>query len=109
MRLTALVVAGFCTLLPACAPKSVVVAPSSPQPSGPTPAERLDAADRLFRAGCLTCLEEALQAYEDLGSNSEVGAAATAGIVRTAALITLRERGLGMSDSGRLQRARDLV
>jgi len=74
---------------------------------------RLDAADQLVRIGCFDCLTEALREYEALRAVSAAPAAivasATAGAVRAAALLDIRERELGMTDDGYLQRARDLA
>jgi tetratricopeptide (TPR) repeat protein len=81
----------------------------SPAPSGPTPAERLAAADALVRAGCFDCLAGALREYDALRTVSGLADAATAGAARSAALLAIRERDLGTEDSGYLQRARELA
>jgi tetratricopeptide (TPR) repeat protein len=80
-----------------------------PKP-GPPPdlhSARLAAADAQVRAGCLDCLVAAYREYEALRSMPPAAVRATAGVVRSAALIALRERELGMVDEGYLQRARD--
>jgi hypothetical protein len=74
-------------------------------PSGPSPSERLAAADALVLAGCLDCLGDAYRGYDALRSMPSVADMAAAGLVRTAALIALRERELGMVDEGYLDRA----
>jgi tetratricopeptide (TPR) repeat protein len=102
----------------ACAHPKVAVAPS-----GPTPTERLAAADDLVRAGCLDCLITAFREYDAVRTMTvapsrpgvpavppgPVAADATAGSVRAAAMIALRERELGMLDEGYLDRARAVV
>ncbi len=90
-------------LASACAPPRPAVQP------GPTPRARLAAADALVRAGCLDCLVEAMSAYGALRSDAEVGNAATIGEARAAALVSLRERDLGLLDSHTLDRARALA
>lgn len=99
--LVVLVTASACsrtTLKPALA-----VAPA------PTPADRLVAADRLVRAGCLDCLIEAYGEYDLLRAIPSAADVGTAGAVRSAALIALRQRELGMTDEGYGQRARLLA
>jgi tetratricopeptide (TPR) repeat protein len=78
-------------------------------PLGPSPSERLTAADALVRAGCLDCLIAAYQAYDALRPLPSAKDAATAGVVRAAALIAVRERELGVVDDGYLERARELI
>jgi len=67
------------------------------------------AAAALVRAGCLDCLIEALRAYEALRSVPAVAVEATAGAARTATLVAIRERELGLEDSGALTEARQLA
>ena len=93
----------------ACAAKKVSVTLVAPPPAGPSPAVRLAEANALLRAGCLDCLLEANRTFEMLRSAPGVADAATVGAIQSAALIALRERGLGMSDSGYLVRARILA
>ena len=94
-----------CVLATACAsaPKREAVA------LGPTATERMAAADALVRAGCFDCLLAAFREYEALRSLSTVGAAATGGATRTAALLAIRERDLGTEDSGYLGKAVELA
>ncbi|HEY3044009.1 MAG TPA: hypothetical protein VGJ39_08285 [Vicinamibacterales bacterium] len=66
-------------------------------------------AAKLVRAGCLDCLIEALRAYQALTTVPAVAVDATAGAARTAALIAIRERELGLEDSGALSQARQLA
>src|SRR6185295_14435553 len=75
----------------------------------PTPAQRLASADALVRAGCLDCLVAAYGQYDLLRTFPAARDAATAGAVRSAALIALRERELGLVDEGYGQRARALL
>ena len=92
------------TLAAACAaPKRPVVVP------GPSPTERLNAADGLVRAGCFDCLVAAYREYDALRLTPAAADRATAGAIRASALIGLRERELGMADDGYLKIARDLV
>ena len=67
---------------------------------------RLAAADAQVRAGCLECLIAANREYNALRSIPAATDQATAGAVRTAALVALREHELGMVDEGYVQRAR---
>jgi tetratricopeptide (TPR) repeat protein len=100
-RLLAVVAFG---LLSACAPKS--------RPAvqvGPTPVTRMAAADAEFRAGCLECLERALDQYLALKTDRSVGQTATESAARAALLIAVRENELGLLDGGRVQQARDLA
>ena len=94
-----------CVVASACAsaPKRPAVAP------GLTPTERMAAADALVRAGCFDCLLAAFREYDALRSVSTVGAAATGGATRTAALLAIRERDLGTEDSGYLRKAVELA
>jgi tetratricopeptide (TPR) repeat protein len=89
----------------ACAPKppAVVVAPA------PTPAQRLASADNLVRAGCLDCLIAAYGEYDLLREFPPARDAATAGAARSAALIAVRQRELGMVEEGYGERARALL
>jgi tetratricopeptide (TPR) repeat protein len=78
-------------------------------PSVPPPAERFETADRMVRAGCLDCLLDAYREYEALARGETVGDRAAVSAIRTATLIALRERELGLVDGGYLARARELV
>ncbi|MCU1381304.1 MAG: hypothetical protein JWL71_1, partial [Acidobacteria bacterium] len=84
--------------------------PAAPlAPPRPTPAQRLASADRLVDAGCLECLIQAYGEYELLRTIPAAAATGTAGAVRSAALIALRQRELGMTDEGYGERARLLL
>lgn len=85
--------------------------PKRPAPQDPSIAARatLAEADALVRAGCFDCLTRALQHYESVRAVAAVGAVATAGAVRTAGLLALRERELGTTDSGYLEKAGELA
>jgi len=80
-----------------------------PKPAPPPDlhSARLAAADALVRAGCLDCLVAAYREYDAVRALPPAADRATAGAIRSAALIALRERELGMVDEGYLQRARD--
>jgi tetratricopeptide (TPR) repeat protein len=92
----------------ACArPPLKAVAPATPPP--PTPAQRLASADALVREGCLDCLIDAFGQYDLLRTIPSAAEVGTAGAVRSAALVALRQRELGMSDEGYSQRARSLL
>ena len=95
----------LCVVVNACAstPKRPLVAP------GPSPSERLAAADALVRAGCFDCLLSAFREYDALRSVSAVAATATAGATQAAALLAIRERNLGTEDSGYLKRAVEMA
>jgi tetratricopeptide (TPR) repeat protein len=91
-------------LLAACSsPKRPAVAPDPRIP------ERLAHADTLVRAGCLDCLVDAFAEYDQLRALPAAHEAATAGAIRAAGLIALRQRELGQVDEGYVRRARDLV
>jgi tetratricopeptide (TPR) repeat protein len=101
--------AGVLSLLVACAGRTTPVVDPSLLSFSPTPSERMLEAAALVRAGCLDCLVAAYQAYTALRTVSDVGGEATAAAVRAAALIALRERELGIVDSGTLIDARALT
>jgi tetratricopeptide (TPR) repeat protein len=104
MRLVAGVLA--IAVASACArplPPAVVAA------APPTPSQRLASADELVRAGCLDCLIAAYGEYDLLRTFPAARDAAVAGAVRSAALIALRERELGLVDEGYGERARALL
>lgn len=67
--------------------------------------DRLTKADALLRAGCLDCLADAYQDYESLLSVPQAHERAMAGLFQAAMLGAIRERELGMEDSGNLRRA----
>ena len=90
----------------ACAPRRVP--PPLPDPSIAARVT-LAEADALVRAGCFDCLASALKQYESVRSVPSVGVQATAGAVRASALLALRERELGTTDSGYLEKARELA
>jgi tetratricopeptide (TPR) repeat protein len=71
--------------------------------------DELSAADRLVRAGCLTCLQDAHQTYTILRSIPQTRDAATVGAFRTAVLLAVRERELGLEESGYFGMAQDLL
>ena len=87
-----------------CVPKRVA-------PVDPTVAARatLAEADALVRAGCFDCLTAALKQYESVRAVPGIAGLATAGAIRASALLALRERELGTTDSGYLERARELA
>jgi hypothetical protein len=81
---------------------------SIPSP-GPPPQARLDAAAALVRAGCLDCLLDAVRQYDELWGNPAAGHAALDGEVAAATLAAIRERELGLLDTGLMARARELA
>ena len=102
--------AGLLLLLAAGAcsrPPLKPVAAAVPAPA--TPAQRLASAEALIREGCLDCLVDAFGQFELLRAIPSAAEIGTAGAVRSAALIALRQRELGMIDEGYGQRARSLL
>lgn len=89
--------------LTACGPHRVAVDPSIAARA------TLARAGANVRAGCFDCLIEALSQYESVRGVPAVSRDATAGAVRASSLLALRERELGMTDSGYLERARSLA
>lgn len=108
MRLSLAAVLGALLLAAGCARTRVPPAPAAPDVSG-----RLSKADALTRVGCLDCLEEALGEYEEVRALANLRAtdleAAATGAIRTALLLELRQRELGMADDGYLRRAQELI
>ena len=66
-------------------------------------------ADRLVRAGCYTCLKEALGIYERLSTAEAGGGVAHLRAVDTALLMAIRERELGLGQGGARRHAQDLT
>jgi tetratricopeptide (TPR) repeat protein len=97
------------SVLFACA--AAACAPTKAPSVDPAIAARaaLAQADALVGAGCFDCLASGLDLYESVRGNPAVAAAATAGAVRAAGLLALRERELGTTDSGYLEKARELA
>jgi len=89
--------------LAGCGPQKVVVDPAI------VARATLADADANVRAGCFDCLVEALRQYESARTVSAVSGLAAAGAVRASALLALRERELGTTDSGYLEQARVLL
>jgi tetratricopeptide (TPR) repeat protein len=79
----------------------------APTPPPDLHSVKLAAADAQLRAGCLECLMSAYQEYEAVRGVPAAFDRAIVGIVRSAALIALRQRELGMVEEGYAQRARD--
>ena len=90
-------------LVAACGPKKVAVDPAIAGRA------TLSQADANLRAGCFDCLVDALTQYEATRAIPALAPAATSGAVRAAALLALRERELGTTDSGYLEKARELA
>jgi len=80
-----------------------------PAVTGPSAAERIAAVDKELREGCLECLLQAYAHFDQLRREPGIAAEATAGAVRAAALIALRQRELGMVDEGYLDIAKGLA
>src|SRR5690242_8766636 len=87
----------------ACAPKHVAVDPAVGARA------TLAQADANLRAGCFDCLADALKQYESVRNVPAVAEPATRGAVQAAGLLAMRERDLGTTDSGYLDRARTLA
>jgi tetratricopeptide (TPR) repeat protein len=67
---------------------------------------QLAAADRLVRIGCFDCLREALVSYQQIAERSGDRRACVAA-ARTAGLLALRERVIGLVDQHFLEQARE--
>src|SRR5262249_33222937 len=100
-----IVLFAVCVLAGACA--STAKRPAAVL--GPSPSERIAAADALVRAGCFDCLLSAFREYDALRAVPAVAAAATTSAARAAALLAVRERDLGTEDSGYLRKANELA
>ena len=87
----------------ACGPQKVAVDPAIAARA------TLVQADANLRAGCFDCLAEALKQYESVRGVPAVAELATTGAFRASAFLALRERELGTTDSGYLERARVLA
>lgn len=96
-RLILALIVGFIPFVAACAARAKM-------PAGPTIAD----ADRLATAGCYTCLVEALRIYDSLLARRPSPAAAR-GAFRTAVLLALREKEVGLPATTYLDRARALA
>jgi len=103
MRVAALVL--LAALPSACAQK----APAVVVPTGPTPAQRFEAATSQLMAGCLDCLLDAYREFQALRDDRAVGEAATASAIRSAILVSIREHELGLLDSGHLRSAHQML
>jgi len=90
-------------LVVACGPKKVAIDPAIAGRA------TLAQADANLRAGCFDCLVDALRQYESTRSIPVLAAQGTRGAVRSSALLALRERELGTTDSGYLEKARELA
>jgi tetratricopeptide (TPR) repeat protein len=95
------VAAALC--LGACSPKQVAVDP------GVAARAVLEQADANLRAGCFDCLTAAFNEYESVRNVPPVVEIATRGAVHVSALLAMRERDLGTTDGGYLDRARQLA
>jgi tetratricopeptide (TPR) repeat protein len=96
------VAAALC-LATACGPKKVVVDPSIAARA------TIEQADANLRAGCFDCVADALKQYESVRKVPAVADLATRGAVSAAAILAMRERELGTTDSNYLERARELA
>src|SRR5712671_4642584 len=96
------IVAGLAAFA-ACGPRKVVVDPAIGARA------TLAQADANLRAGCFDCLVDALKQYESARTVAAVSGSAAAGALRASALLALRERELGTTDSGYLEHTRELL
>src|SRR5438128_610811 len=92
------------SLLAACGPQKIAAVDPAIAAR-----ETLAKADTNLRAGCFDCLVDALRQYQSVRAVGAVSGAAAAGAVRASALLALRERELGTTDSGYLEHARELL
>jgi tetratricopeptide (TPR) repeat protein len=92
-------------LLPACG----ATVPRQVSDAAATQAARLAEAAAQVRAGCLDCLLAGYTTYKGLLDGPSADVAVAAAAARTAALIAIRERELGLPDSGALAEARTLA
>ncbi|MEI6666569.1 MAG: hypothetical protein WCP29_00320 [Acidobacteriota bacterium] len=94
-----------CLMLAACAPARprLNFAPSM------AATETLARADGLVRAGCYTCLTEALAIYESLAAGPAEVPVAAYRATDTAVLLAMRERELGLGSARSMQKAEALA
>jgi tetratricopeptide (TPR) repeat protein len=104
MRYCAWLIASAAVVLSGCAAKTAAV-----RPAPVNPVLLLESADAQLAAGCLDCLLDAHRGYQALRADPSVGSRATAGVIRSALLIAVREHELGLLDSGHLTVARQLL
>ena len=108
MRLA--IVLGLALAVGGCGAGKPPLATQPTQPIDVSP--RLAEADALLEAGCFDCLRDALSRYQAIralaGASPPGIDQATAGAVRAAGLLAIRQRELGMVDDGYLSIARDL-
>jgi len=69
----------------------------------------LEEADRLYHAGSLNCLRQALRLYEQALSYPVPREKTRAKLLKTAILLDLRKKELGISDEGAFRKAADLI
>jgi hypothetical protein len=96
-------VAAALAVVAACGPKKVAVDPAIAARA------TLEQAAANLRAGCFDCLAEALKQFESVRTIPAVADVATRGAVHASAILAMRERELGTTDSGYLERARQLA
>src|SRR5262249_53851834 len=105
-RLRQLIVLALVVLGSGCAAKRrQSVKPPTPSAA----AVRLNAANEAVNSGCLDCLITAYREYTALLPIPEVSVAATAGAIRAAALIDIRERELELLEGDYGEAAQDLA
>jgi tetratricopeptide (TPR) repeat protein len=95
---------GLAALAAACGPKKIATVDPAIAAR-----ESLAKADANLRAGCFDCLTEALKEYQSVLGITAVTTDAGIGAMRAAALLAMRERELGTTDSGYLETARQLL
>jgi len=70
---------------------------------------KIEAADSLFEIGSYTCLKESYQIYQDLLSLPHNQKSTKKKLIKTAILLTIRQRELGVHDSTYLNEASELI
>lgn len=87
-----------------CAPKKAKITPQLIESE-----TKIKEADSLFKKGSYSCLKEALQAYKDLFPIKRFGKEAKEKFIKTALLLTLREKELGVLEYKSLEEASKLI
>lgn len=91
-------------LFAACGPKKAKITPELIESEA-----KIKEADSLFHKGSYSCLKEALHAYKDLFPVKRFGKEAKEKFIKTALLLTLREKELGVLEYKSLEEASKLI